>query len=812
MLRGLGPPRRRLTEKTALAALTLQEMTQRLQRGQSWANEEFRRLEAPGLHQEAMVSVVHALDLENQRLRDLIEAEAVKMRSLEVEAAVEAASEDVVFQTRTVGLKEVKQSLSAWKDAMEAEYKSLLGFGVIKEVPEAEAQKLMQEAREEGKLTERIPATAVFTVKAPSGRKKARACACGNFMAPRDSGDVYAGGVDTIQVRSLLRKAALLKWEALTLDVKSAFLLAPTSQKDCIIVDPPRVMQEAGVVPWGSAWLVTGALYGLITSPRDWSNFRDGEVSQFRWHVTVDEVVGEVEMRFAPAGDANLWKVMEVVSEKVHGYMAIYVDDTLLVGVRIVVQSASDRIRAKWETSQPEWARVGAPMRFLGMDIERTEAGGYRLHQEAYTRELLERHDVKKAVTHIKIVEEPEEPAETLDPALVKRAQGLAGELLWLSGRTRPDLTAAVQKVSGWATKRPEWAIDLSLSILQYLKSTVAMGLVFEGVQEYNEDPEVPRRNPRAMGTLEVFVDASYGVSGGRSITGVVAMYAGAPVMWDSKKQAITALSTAEAELVGLVDGLAVGRSIGALMQILGEEVQMELYNDNRAALILATGQGGSWRTRHLRIRAGALSEAIQRKEVVLDHRVGTKLLADALTKLVPVANLDRFREGMGMKSLPEKVVLAVKRVATEESQIKYRLERAAMVVLAGETLKGSADAEVGGGQDGVGISWMVLVSGILILYEVISRLGMASVRRLFRTPAEELVLKVKRGRHGAEAGLGQSGRPGPVDLPGAMAGPRVGYPGVYGSGSGDPQGPLLADRREILDGMPGSASWGRSD
>ena len=30
---------------------------------------------------------------------------------------------------------------------------------------------------------------------------------------------------------------------------------------------------------------------------------------------------------------------------------------------------------------------------------------------------------------------------------------------------------------------------------------------------------------------------------------------------------------------------------------------------------------------------------------------MGTKLLADALTKLVPVANMERFREGMGMAS-----------------------------------------------------------------------------------------------------------------------------------------------------------------
>ena len=190
---------------------------------------------------------------------------------------------------------------------------------MIREVTEAQGLECMAEARAQGKLTERIPATAVFTVKAPKGRKKTRACACGNFMSEREAADVYAGGVDTIQVRAILRRAACEGWPAMTLDVKSAFLLAPTSQKDCIIVDPPRVMQEAGVVPWGHVWLVTGALYGLITSPKDWSTFRDSRLLTFRWRVQLPEEEDEVEMHFALAGDSNVWYLRVVGDGRVLG-------------------------------------------------------------------------------------------------------------------------------------------------------------------------------------------------------------------------------------------------------------------------------------------------------------------------------------------------------------------------------------------------------------------------------------------------------------------------------------------------------------
>ena len=31
-------------------------------------------------------------------------------------------------------------------------------------------------------------------------------------------------------------------------------------------------------------WLVKKALYGLVTSPRDWCDHRDGKIKNFRWH------------------------------------------------------------------------------------------------------------------------------------------------------------------------------------------------------------------------------------------------------------------------------------------------------------------------------------------------------------------------------------------------------------------------------------------------------------------------------------------------------------------------------------------------
>ena len=72
---------------------------------------------------------------------------------------------------------------------------------------------------------------------------------------------------------------------------------------------------------------------------------------------------------------------------------------------------------------------------------------------------------------------------------------------------------------------------------------------------------------------------------------------AGLPVAWETTKQPFVAQSTAEAELMGYCESL--------LEVILGEQLtQKRIYGDNVAAIALACNGSGSWRTRHLRIRA----------------------------------------------------------------------------------------------------------------------------------------------------------------------------------------------------------------
>lgn len=142
----------------------------------------------------------------------------------------------------------------------------------------------------------------------------------------------------------------------------------------------------------------------------------------------------------------------------------------------------------------------------------------------------------------------------------------------------------------------------------------------------------------------------------GHSVSGTVILFAGCPIQWESRRQTLVALSTAEAELTALVAGLQTGRSVRALLELLVADVDLEIYDDNRAAVVLASGSGGGWRTRHLRIRASGLAEALKGGEVSLNHRMGSSLWADAMTKPLPTQSLRRFCRGVWLGS-PLKVL-----------------------------------------------------------------------------------------------------------------------------------------------------------
>ena len=159
---------------------------------------------------------------------------------------------------------------------------------------------------------------------------------------------------------------------------------------------------------------------------------------------------------------------------------------------------------------------------------------------------------------------------------------------------------------------------------------------------------------------LEVFSDISYAAGADhKSIQGLVVYYAGVPIAWQCGVQPFVAHSTAEAELIAYCESLVVGRATEALLASIWQQWDFEkvIYGDNAAAINLAHGvTTASWRTRHLRIRASVLKEALDEANRnrgggwKLLHLKGTELVADGCTKPLQGQAFTQFVDDLGLR------------------------------------------------------------------------------------------------------------------------------------------------------------------
>ena len=280
-------------------------------------------------------------------------------------------------------------------------------------------------------------------------------------------------------------------------------------------------------------------------------------------------------------------------------------------------------------------------------------------------------------------------------------------------------------KMAQNAMKKPRWTIELGRAVVAYLRFSPCFGLHYTIEVPTDVDPDLQRSRPRRAGTLEVLVDASFSPGDSHSISGTIILLAGCPVQWESRKQSLMALSTAESELTALVEGLQTGRSVRALVQLLLSEVEVELFNDNRAAVVLASGSGGGWRTRHLRIRARCIAEALKQGEVTLNHRCGSHLWADALTKPLPSQSLSRFCRGvwLGSSILNSEDQGGAREIHVVETDASIKVMKSISLLAAGAallpTVHAAESCEIketrGGSETGMWAEqgWLVMLAGV---------------------------------------------------------------------------------------------------
>ncbi|CAE7838175.1 unnamed protein product, partial [Symbiodinium sp. CCMP2592] len=462
-----------------------------------------------------------------------------------VEVSTRASEDDgtdTVLQTRTVSLPEVLANWEVWEHPANKEISAL--------VDEKRALipvdwKQVQRWKDSGKRVITIPAKAVWTIKAPDGRHKCRIVACGNMAPSKDESRqdhkdaVFASSLDVTHLRCALAVAARRSYEIAITDIRTAFLnaellprarakaeqaAAAAAQGESVPIDeiviliPPRCLVQRGLVGKNTLWQVAKAIYGLDTSPRDWSLSRDFSLRR----VVVKYKDQELRL-FQSFADPNLWLIAESEPES-------YIKDL------------ADRYSHELQKVK----HCGTP---LGPGVMEPEA------------------------------------VENIDSSVLRKCQRLIGEILWVSVRTRPDVSFSISKLAQWMNRDPSRTYQLGLHVLAYLVDSANVGLVY-----LCSDPSGPRPGRKEVGCnnlLEVLTDSSF----------------------------------------------APDAHVYLLAELAQKAPRVHIYNDNQAAVSVFVGQNSHWRTRSLRIKARTMRERWEMGFYMISHIEGLQNGADLGTK-----------------------------------------------------------------------------------------------------------------------------------------------------------------------------------
>ncbi|CAE7334978.1 GIP [Symbiodinium sp. CCMP2592] len=524
--------------------------------------------------------------------------------------------------TYTVDPREVHQHLERWRPAIEREVASV-AVAICKLLPGTSQRS--EWIRRPG--AQKLPTKLVFTVKPGSNpdpadpstwyKRKARLVVCGNY-ASADGSDLYSETAPSESVRMGLVYSIRQKWMVGLIDVVAAFLRTPLNHEEgapTIIVTPPRLLERLSMTLEGELWGLIRALYGLRQAPALWSAYRDRRLEAMEF---------PMGMKLHRGRTITAWWILKDCKGKIRALIIIYVDDILLMGEESVVRDVASKIQEEWTTSPLTFLRPGEPIRFLGTEMEvDAEHTTVYLSQRGYIEEVVRSYGfseddkakipLAKDLGSFEWVEGDVEPT----PDAIAKAQKVTGEVMWMAHKTRADAAFTSSLMASITLKAPYRCLEIGYKLLKYLYGTREAKLAI-----------------RDDGTcLILYPDAAFAPSSGRSHTGWLVCWCGTPVCWRSGRQASITLSTAESELQAIIEG-AVGM-LGLEAMLLDLEVEPKvkvIRSDSTSALAIGAGTG-SWRTRHLRLKASWIQEMISKGEVVAEHQPGIHQPADLLTK-----------------------------------------------------------------------------------------------------------------------------------------------------------------------------------
>jgi hypothetical protein len=212
------------------------------------------------------------------------------------------------------------------------------------------------------------------------------------------------------------------------------------------------------------------------------------------------------------------------------------------------------------------------------------------------------------------------EPLSTAQHELYRK---IVGSTLYAANVTRIDIAHTVGMLARFVAAPTTVHLTAAKRLLRYLRETMDHCLKFES-------------NDQSSLHLTVYADSNWSgdKTDRKSTTGYVVQLNNNTISWQSKKQPTVALSSTEAEYMGLSAATCEARwTLMLLEQMMQITVPVDLYCDNQAAIALVRSDNYSERTKHIDTRHHFIKQYVRDGSINLQWVSTKDQLADVLTK-----------------------------------------------------------------------------------------------------------------------------------------------------------------------------------
>jgi len=440
-----------------------------------------------------------------------------------------------------------------------------------------------------------------------------------------DYTDTFAPTARFAALRTVIALAAIEDWELESVDISTAFLNGDIDA-DVYMKIPDGVEIEGAQ---GREWVLRllKGLYGIKQGPRIWSKKLNHELSKLGFNrLECDHSVFIFER-----DDLKL-------------IVPVHVDD-------LVIVSKSKHAIAAFKTELTKVFKIrdlGPTSLILNVKLECDRSKRtITLNQTHYIDSIISDYVSSEVFNGCDVpltgqLSAKDCPSNSKEEALMAKVpyREVVGKLLYLAIASRPDIALAVGIFCRYLEKPgpKHWAAVKHL--LRYLKSTRLLKLHY-GPSEVDEP-------------FVTYCDADLGGNpdNSRSTAGYCIRVGSGVVMWGSRLQRHTSLSSTESEYT---TASAAGCEL-IWMRYFFEEIGYDmskpstLWMDNASAIQVAKNPEHISTMKHVHRNYNWIRERVENGDIRLGHVPGVDNVADIFTKPLAKPTFVRFREMLGLR------------------------------------------------------------------------------------------------------------------------------------------------------------------